>query len=235
MPATLRVLAAICAATIVTAAAGAPPPARILFIGNSLTVANDLPKTLAGMASAAGLPLTYRVVAYPDYSLEDHWTRGDAAKAIASERWSFVVLQQGPSALPESRVLLRDYTKRFAALATRAGARTATFMVWPSLSRSFDFDGVHESYRLAAADVNGVFISAGDAWRQLWRARPRAALYGPDGLHPTPLGSYVAAAAMFDVLFNRSPLGLPAPGLSPDDARAAQAAVDALRRAARPR
>src|SRR5262249_44827020 len=156
-----------------------------LFIGNSLTVANDLPKTLTTMASAAGIASTYRVVAYPDYSLEDHWARGDAAKAISSDRWSFVVLQQGPSALPDSRVLLRDYVKRFADLAARAGARTATFMVWPSSAREFDFDNVRESYRLAAVDVHGVFTSAGEAWREVWRRNPHAALYGPDGFHPT--------------------------------------------------
>ena len=218
---------------VLAGTAAAPPPTRILFIGNSLTVANDLPKMLTTMASAAGIPLTYRVVAYPDYSLEDHWTRGDAAQAIASERWSFVVLQQGPSALPESRVLLRDYTKRFAALASRAGARTALFMVWPSMDRNLDFDSVHESYRLAAADVHGVFVPAGDAWREVWRQRPGAALYGPDGFHPTPFGSYVAAAAMFAALLDRSAVGLLAPGLTPADAAAAQRAAESLRRASR--
>lgn len=218
---------------VLAGAAAAPPVTRILFIGNSLTVANDLPKTLATMASAADIALTYRVVAYPDYSLEDHWARGDAARAIASEHWSFVVLQQGPSALPESRVLLRDDTKRFAALASRAGARTALFMVWPSIGRNSDFDDVHESYRLAAADVRGVFVPAGDAWREVWRRQPRAALYGPDGFHPTPFGSYVAAAMMFATLFERSPAGLPAPGLTPADAAAAQRAAESLRRASR--
>lgn len=234
----IRVVAAIGAAAVASATAGAQrapaSPTRVLFIGNSLTVANDLPKTLTTMATAAGIALSYRVVAYPDYSLEDHWTRGDAAKAIASDRWSFVVLQQGPSSLPESRVLLRDYAKRFATLATRAGARTATFMVWPSLARQMDFDAVSESYRLAALDVHGVFIPAGDAWREVWRRNPHAALYGPDGFHPTPFGSYVAAAAMFAALFNRSPVGLPAVGLSADDARAAQTAAEAVwRRSAR--
>lgn len=220
----LAACAAICG--VLAGAAAAPPPARILFIGNSLTVANDLPQTLTTVASAAGIPLTYRVVAFPDYSLEDHWTRGDAAKAISSDSWSFVVLQQGPSALPESRLLLRDYTKRFAALASRAGARTALFMVWPSITRNSDFDDVHESYRLAALDVKGAFVPAGDAWRHVWRAQPRAALYGPDGFHPTALGSYVAAVTMFAVLFDRSPVGLPTVGLAPADAALAQRAAE---------
>ena len=52
-------------------------------------------------------------IAFPNYSLEDHWNRGDAAKAIARGGWQTVILQQGPSALPESQVLLREYTRKF--------------------------------------------------------------------------------------------------------------------------
>jgi hypothetical protein len=229
------VLAALGFAAIVTAGPVPAPPVRILFIGNSLTVAHALPETVTAMASAVGISCSSRVVAYPDYSLEDHWHRGDAAKAIAEGPWSFVVLQQGPSALPESRVLLRDYTKRFGALAAHAGARIALFMVWPSIGRAFDYDGVHESYRLSAADVAGVFVPAGDAWREVWRRNPRAALYGADGFHPTPLGSYVASAALFAALFDRSPVGLPALGLAPADAALAQASADSIWRVSRAR
>ena len=90
-----------------------------------------------------------------NFSLEDHWNQGNARAAIAKGGWSVVVLQQGPSALPESRVLLRDYSKRFAAEARKAGARTALYMVWPSKARARDFDDVSESYALAARDVAG--------------------------------------------------------------------------------
>jgi hypothetical protein len=46
-------------------------------------------------------------VTFPDFSLDDHLQRGDVARAVAGGGWSFVVLQQGPSALLESRVQLR--------------------------------------------------------------------------------------------------------------------------------
>ena len=58
---------------------------KLLFIGNSLTAANDLPAILESMGRGAD---------------------GEARRAIARGGWSFVILQQGPSALPESRVLL---------------------------------------------------------------------------------------------------------------------------------
>ena len=98
------------------------------------------------------------------------------------------MLQQGPSALPESRVLLRDYAKRFAGRGAQGRARTALYMVWPSKARSRDFDDVSESYALAARDVDGMLLPAGDAWREVWRRDPSLALYADDGFHPSALG-----------------------------------------------
>src|SRR5580765_6368594 len=118
---------------------------RVLFIGNSLTYVNDVPAIIAATAEADGhQKFIYQTVAFPDFSLEDHWKQGDARKKIAEGRWDFVVLQQGPSALPGSRASLLEYTARFAADIRRAGAKPALYMVWPSLGRQNDFDHVSE-------------------------------------------------------------------------------------------
>ena len=92
------------------------------------------------LARAAGRSAVCESVAKPDYSLEDHWNERDARQAIA-RGWDVVVLQQGPSALTESRVLLVDYAKRFDAEIRKTGARTALYMVWPSRTRRGDFPG----------------------------------------------------------------------------------------------
>ena len=216
----LRRTLSTCAAALILAATTAIPAAkgqsaaepaeRILFIGNSLTAANDLPGIVEAFArSTIGPAVTCRAVVFADHSLEDHWARGDAARAIAEGRWSMVVLQQGPSALPESQVLLREFTKRFDGLIRKAGARTALYMVWPSKARAQDFDGVSASYAAAAKDVGGVLLPAGDAWRAAWQRDPSLQLYGPDGFHPSPLGSYLAALVVFQGVTGRAPAGLP--------------------------
>src|SRR5262249_47608874 len=150
------------------------------------------PALVAQLASTAGKKFEYRTVAFDGYSLEDHWNRGDARRAIADGGWSIVVLQQGPSALPESRALLHAYTKRFDDEARRVGARTALYMVWPSSERRGDFEAVRISYAGAARAIGGVLLPAGDAWREAWRRDSRVALYGQDGFHPTTAGSCLA-------------------------------------------
>lgn len=189
---------------------GAPdgPGEGVLFIGNSLTYSNDLPEMVRALAEAVGEDLPVTQVANPDYSLEDHWAGGPALRQIRRGGWDVVVLQQGPSALPESRVLLLEYARRFAEEIRAADARPALYMVWPSASRSADFDRVSESYRLVAEEVDGLLFPAGEAWRAAWRMGGAPPLYSADGLHPTREGSYAAALVIYARLSGRSPVGM---------------------------
>jgi len=193
----------------VAAHASAAAADRVLFVGNSLTAGNELPLLVEAMARAKGLSLSCEAVTHPDLSLEDHWAR-DTQSAIRGGGFKYVVLQQGPSSLPASRENLREWTKRFGAEIRQAGATPALFMVWPDRSRLAFFPEVRESYRLAAEDVEGVLLPAGEAWNAAWRRDPKLSLYGGDNFHPSRLGTYAAAATILSGLTGVSPKGLPA-------------------------
>jgi hypothetical protein len=49
------------------------------------------------------------------------------------------------------------------------------------------------SYETAAKEIGGLFLPAGEAWRVAWKRDPDLHFYGPDGFHPSPLGSLLAA------------------------------------------
>jgi len=175
----------------------APAPERILFIGNSLTYENDLPGMVCQLARSRGRKLVCDSLALPDYGLEQHWQSGKARALIASGQWDVVVLQQGPSALPESRRILVDYTRRFDAEIKKAGARTALYMVWPSRQRRGDLEGVSQSYRAAAKAVDGILLPVGDAWRAALAADRDLPIYASDGFHPSGVGTYLAALVVY--------------------------------------
>jgi hypothetical protein len=200
-----------CCLLLAVAGAGPQRGQRVLLIGNSLTLANGLGAMIEALARAAGdPPIETRTVAIGGYSLEDHWTQGEARRALAAGGWSTVVLQQGPSSLPESRDLLREYAGRFDVRVRRAGARTALFMVWPPAAGPGTYAQVSQSYRSAAADVHGLLLPVGDAFRAALEKDPRTPLFGTDGFHPSPLGTYLAAVVIYQALAHR-----PEPFVSP--------------------
>ncbi len=195
------------------------PATRVLFIGNSLTAANDLPAMIEAVAAQAGLKgrITCRAVARPNFSLQDHWDQGDALRAIKNgTRWTHVVLQQGPTSMPDSRLLLREFVKKFAREATAAGAKVVIYSPWTPRERLDFMDAVLESHRLAAGDVEGLLVPVGEGWRAAWRADPSMPLYAPDDFHPSPAGSYLAALMFVQKFSGRSPVGLPDPSRSKD-------------------
>lgn len=184
---------------------------RVLFIGNSLTYYNQLPSIVEALAEASGQKgFDFRMIAFPNFSLEDHWNQGEALRSIKQGGWDTVVLQQGPSASMEGRQVLLEYARRFSEEIHRVGAKPALYMVWPFRDRNPDFKGVAESYRQAAKAAKGLLFPVGEAWRAALKRDPKLDLYSPDGLHPTPSGSYLAALVMYEQLYGRSPIGLPA-------------------------
>ena len=191
----------------------APDPAattRILFVGNSLTYVNDLPGMVKALADSAGIPTVQTAqVAKPDYALEDHWSDGQARTVIAKGGWHYVVMQQGPSAVLANRANLRQWAATFAELIRTKGGTPALYQIWPQLVNFSDFDASSESYRLAAQDVNGLFLQAGNAWRAAWARDDSFAFYSPDGLHATATGTYVAALTIFGGIFHRTVVGMP--------------------------
>lgn len=183
---------------------------RVLFIGNSLTYYNHLPSIVEALTEASGQNgFAFRMIAFPNFSLEDHWNQGEALRSIRQGGWDVVVLQQGPSVSAEGRQGLLEYARRFAEEIKRFGAKPALYMVWPFSGKSPNFDGVAESYRQAANAVQGLLFPVGEAWRAALKRDPQLGLYTNDGLHPTIAGSYLAALVIYEQLYGRSPVGLP--------------------------
>jgi hypothetical protein len=75
---------------------------------------------------------------------------------------------------------------------------------------------VAESYSLAARDIGGTFLPVTQAWLNAWGRDPSLPLYGPDGFHPSTLGSYLAALVITGVLTGTSPQTMPARVVRPD-------------------
>ena len=208
-------LAASSCAAVKEPAAPAPKAGslRVLFVGNSLTYANDLPGMVRDIAAASGESLDAEVVTIGGANLDDLWAEGRAPKALGRGGFRFVVLQQGPTSSLEGREMLIASSRRIAAEAERVGTRMAFYMVWPDAayvesshqSLPEAFAAVSGSYSAASRAVNGLLLPAGDAWQAALRKDPSLPFYGPDRFHPSPLGTLLAAITVYQGLFGHPP------------------------------
>lgn len=173
---------------------------RVLFVGNSLTYTNNMPVLLAELAAMDQVTLTSVMIAPGGYSLEDHWNDGVAKQEMLRGPFDIVIGQQGPSALPESQVLLKAYAAKFADECKRQNTPWGLYMVWPSEARFFDLDNVIYSYSQAASTTNALLCPAGLAWKLAWAEDPQLALYGGDRFHPSIKGSLLAAMTIYVAL-----------------------------------
>ena len=207
----LRVLpvAAFLACSLGTAPEAPEGSLRVLFIGNSLTYENDLPRTVAQLALSAGLQECYCYqIAHPNFALEDHYDWREAVTALEDQPWDFVVMQQGPSALASSRANLIQWAEVFGDLIDENGAQAVMYGVWPEHDREFDFANVTESYRLAADAIGGLFAPAGEAWLFAWAADSTLPLYAADEFHPSTMGTYLAAMTVFERIYDHTAIGV---------------------------
>ena len=206
------------ALSLLAACAGGNPPAapepgggyHVLFIGNSLTASNDLPGTVAHLAASVNDTVMAEAVTRPNFAVIDHVSgMSDAVDVVRRGGWDFVVLQQGPTSQQLGRDTLILAAELLDPDVRAGGGRIAQLMVWPAAPDRAVFDGVLQSCLETARAVDGDCFPAGEAWRAAWSVDPSLPLYGPDGFHPAPLGTYLAALVVYEGITGHDARRLP--------------------------
>lgn len=198
---------------LVTPAADARPQRlRVLFIGNSYTIYNDLPwiTRQLSLSSCEARALEVDAVAMMGATLEEHWQDGFALRKLRQEGpWDYVVLQ-GQSMMPvtEPEKLAR-YVRLFDEEVKQAGGRTVLLVTWAHLDHPQDQAVIDDVYYKVARELGAAVAPVGDAWRSAQAADPSLTLNIPDAdSHPNAAGSYLAACTLYSVIYGRSPQGL---------------------------
>lgn len=173
---------------------------RILFVGNSLTYTNKLPELVEIEAANMSVSIKTEILASANYALEDHWNDGELQRLIKTEKFDFVVVQQGPSSQHDGREMLLNFGKRIKALCDKHHSRLVFFMVWPAIANIHTFDGVVQNYTDAASETNSILCPVGKRWKEYIEKTGDYSYYGPDGFHPSLNGSKEAARLITAVI-----------------------------------
>ncbi len=202
-------------------------PFNILFVGNSFTFFNDLPKTTAGMAAAKGRKLNFAMYTPGGKTMCLDWDQADLhaalLTAIKSKSWDYVVLQ--PWAVEASKDMIACGLKWVdqIILPQRASTKILIYMVTQNFGLLSDSQMKSEqaAYETMVKTTckSCTLVPVLWAWQQGMAEQPmgltdRTEVLGGwlnihDHYHPGPRRTYIAAAAMFATIFHVNPLGLP--------------------------
>ena len=189
-----------------------PSPASVLYIGNSHTERDGGLGWLVGnFVTAEGTDRPYRSTQLTEggVNLEYHWTHG-GPELIESGDFDAVVLQGYLAAAdPGTTEPFLEYARRFDDAIRASGAETVFFMTWPGEVDDWStIDDVVEAHRQIAQVTGASVAPAALAFEKAMVQRPDLVLIGPDRIHATWTGAYLAAATVYATLFERSPEGL---------------------------
>jgi hypothetical protein len=194
-------------------AAAMPPNAsqstRILFIGNSYTTRNQLPRLLTDLAAAAEHPIRVEVATIfaGGASLRRHWNAGVAQNTLASATWGYVVLQEQSTLPVKNPQRYHENVRLFTAEIAKHDAKVVLYLTWSRQQMPQTQDQITRAVEDIAAEVGALVIPVGRAWHAAMREDPSLVLYETDGSHPTAAGSYLAACVFLVRLFDQRPYG----------------------------
>ncbi len=211
---------------------------RILMLGNSLTYYNDMPKLLADRTDAEVVAHTRGGARLAEHLDPESELGQKTLPALQNETWDYVILQEysrGPIVERDSFFKSVDQLCR---LARKAGAEPVLYETWAYLPENpgyeaFDeeercyeamISNLYNSYEEIAEDNCALIAHVGWEFYRQYRRGTENELYDDDGLHPSLIGSQLAAKMLARVILENEKKRVPVtnitmPGIAEADTR----------------
>ncbi|MBQ3125571.1 MAG: SGNH/GDSL hydrolase family protein [Clostridia bacterium] len=199
---------------------------KILFIGNSHTYYNELPRMVRDLFAAVGRRVDVVMETEGGKGIIYHCERKDALFNIRHGGYDVIVLQDKATHFSAEEFMQGMDTIAEKGL-SQTDARRVLYMPWANQGKPEEQSPMTAAYLAAAAKHHCTLAPVGEIWPSLLANHPDLELYRPDGNHATPLGSYLAATTLFYTISGRTRALRPADddalitrlGLDPDTCR----------------
>lgn len=207
---------------------------NILWIGNSLTTANSMPKLLTEVVNKN--PTGVRINSVMSTAGGSDWSfhLGKPVDAVLKQRlpsptlpnlgkkglFDWVIIQTVP--FPDKRYRFHEFGDELIGKIRSTGAEP---LIYCAMSPSSGYknpshqyvykDGDREknitNHEELARRHNAVIAPIGEAWKIAQEKRPNFDLFVKDGIHPNPIGSYLTVCVFYSVFTGKSPIGIDLP------------------------
>lgn len=193
---------------------------RVLFVGNSYTFVNDLPKMFSELSRSGGHQVEVGMIAEGGWGFDDHVKSMRLSETLAASQWDYVVLQersQNPS-VEYSRINFMYPSARTLVKLVRMNDATPMFFETWAHQGGYPENGMpdyesmqyetSQGYLRIASELNVPLVRVGFGWFRALRMYPDLELWQEDGSHPSEQGTYLAACVFYVAFFHESPVGL---------------------------
>lgn len=222
---------------------------KVLWIGNSYTMYNDLPSMVKEIAATQDINIANTTVLKGGERLKGHLENPILLEQLRKGGWDFVVIQE-QSSLPsyDTQSVMREtypyaHTIDSIAKAHSPAVKTVFYMTWGHKNGNIrpredyplcnTYEGMQERLKTSYLEMtyanDAICAPAGMAWATVRKERPDIDLYVADTFHPSLAGSYLNAVTIFTTMYPRQFITGYFGGLDPDIAlylqRVAQATV----------
>lgn len=206
---------------------------NVLFLGNSYTYVNDLPKMIEDIATNDNKVFKHESVTPGGCTLFQHVDSPTSISKIRQGNWDYVILQE-QSQLPSidyyrHNAMAPAYKTLYDSIMHyNPEAKVVGYMTWGRqyggqqcvnfgdgvyCSANFvDFNHMQDTLTAAYCEnayaTNSYVAPVGEAWKSALANDASLLLHSSDQSHPSYDGSYLAACVFYAVLWNESPIGI---------------------------
>ena len=214
-----------------------PDSVRILWIGNSFTFFNDVPKMVEDMGALNEVPVSTTRILKGGESFKGHLQNPELIRQLEKGGWDYVVMQEFSSTPAYSTKFIAEnifpYAAEIDSLAKKysPSVETIYYMTWGHKNgniRQTDYplddtyelmqDRIITTYIDLAYENGGTVAPVGIAWRNIRNKYPEIELYIEDNFHPSLEGSYLAALTLLGTMMKSEFIPIPPNGIDEETA-----------------
>ncbi len=208
---------------------GGEPPKSILWVGNSFFYYNNSMHNYLGRLVRAADPkmghrsssVTISGSGFDWHDMESYFRPNGIGKYsfVADNQVRFNKLEKLFDAVimadcsqcpihPQLKSVFHEYAKKQSDIVRKHGATPTFMMTWAYKDKPEMTAQLADAYTVAGNDNDALVIPAGLAFAKAIAKRPDLEFYQPDKRHPTPIGTYLAAATAYAAIYKKSPVGI---------------------------
>jgi hypothetical protein len=197
---------------------------KILFIGNSYTHMNNMPKIFERICKERQKRVIVQMNTQSGASFKVHYSRNDMFEAIKSKKWDYIVLQGYSRELSVSYDKIDQETvpplsKIIDSIRLYNPCSNILFyMTWGyknGFNEALENDtyekmtfNISNGYRYIASCYDFPIVPVGLVWAKVRAKYPTINLYDADEAHPNKNGSYLSACTFYCSIFRESVEGV---------------------------